>query len=105
MKDYYNTNKERGRRLQESRFKARSQQELVLDFFRQNPAGRFSVHEIRRQVLPNAPHHSAQRAVTNLTDAGHLVKTDMLVVESYGRQVHTWRLNVSNRQIGLFDAA
>ena len=89
---YFNTAHETGDRLEKFRKKAMSQEEWVLAFFRMYPFKTFSVHEVRRRVLPDAPHHSVQRAMSNLTEAGWLVKTDRMVIEKYGRKVHTWGL-------------
>ena len=36
---------------------------------------------------------SIRRAMTDLTDAGILIKTDHKIKGKYGSRVHTWRLN------------
>jgi hypothetical protein len=91
-RDYYNTNRERGAELRSSRIQARKQQETILLFFQANPSRLYSREEINRLVLPNAPYTSVQRAITNLTDDGFLDKTTHMVMGSWGKKVHTWRL-------------
>lgn len=93
MKDYYNTNDESGGQLGQSRRRATDQQQIVLRFFERNPGRNFAPHQIQQAVLPGSPLTSIRRAVTNLTDAGKLQKTDTKVAGSYGKQVHTWKLS------------
>ena len=90
---YHNTTHETGQTLLDSEEKAQSQEEKVLEYFQLYKTYRFTVHHINRKVLPDAPHHSCQRAVTNLTKAGHLTKTDVMKEEIFGVKVHTWILN------------
>ena len=89
---YYNTNRESGKTLKESQQQTETQEARVLEYFRTHPYGRYTVHHIRRVVMAGSPHSSAQRAITNLTYAGLLEKTDEMHMEEWGKQVHTWRL-------------
>lgn len=94
-RDYYNTNREVGSTLMESRATARTQQERILEYFQIFNRSRFSPHEIRDNVFENIiPLTSVRRAMTNLTDAGYLEKTIFMKEGSYGKQVHTWRLRL-----------
>jgi len=99
MRDYINTNKESGGTLAMSRKKARAQQEVIMDFYRERPFRRFAPHEIQELVLPNAPLTSVRRAMTNLADAGLLTKSKRAdAVGSYGKQVHFWSYRPYNRE-------
>jgi len=94
MKDYYNTNKESGQMLLQSREKAKTQQYMVLEYFRFHPTKWFTVYEVWCDVLVGSPYSSAVRTVSNLTHAGHLEKGDreQMVMGMYGKIVHRWRL-------------
>ncbi len=92
MKEFFNTTKLGNEALAKAKGKALSQQEKVLFFFQNNPDRGFGVETIHLQVLPKSPYTSAQRCVSNLTDAGHLIKTTDFVKSHYGAKVHTWRL-------------
>lgn len=70
---------------------AGSQDEAVLKFFQANP-GEWSPETIQERVLPNAPLTSARRSITNLTEAGQLIKLDKQVTGKFGRPVHLWTL-------------
>ena len=73
--------------------KALSQDERLLMFFESMPFGElFSPSELHSAVLPDAPLTSTRRALSNLTAAERLVKTDMMVQGEYGRPEGLWRL-------------
>ena len=90
---YYNTNDETGDTLKSSRSKAITQEEIILEFFTNNPNLQLSPFEISDTLELNAPITSIRRAMTNLTLEGKLKKTNAMVVGPYGKNVHTWRLN------------
>ena len=90
MKAYYDTNKTPD--LPKENNNAISQQKLILKFFQENGGVR-SPDEINLLVLPNSPITSIRRAMTNLTQAKLLIKTDHMVLGQYGKPVHTWKLN------------
>ena len=97
---YYNTNKETGEVLEKSREKAKSQEERILKIFNENQ--KFLDATDYKTPFILAPHSisesmsipitSARRALTNLTKAGKLEKTDVMVTGPYGKKTHTWRL-------------
>ena len=89
--------------------KALTQDELILAFFRLPfwdrvriekatfPDRRtfnelFSPSDLNAMVLPDALLTSVRRALSNLTKAERLVKTDMLVDGLYGRPEGLWKL-------------
>jgi hypothetical protein len=88
--DYYNTNNEAGDTLTDSREQARRQEHAVLAWFQNHPGQHFAPHQI--PMATTAPLTSVRRAITNLTDAGLLEKTDVMTMGTFGKQVHTWRL-------------
>ena len=102
MKSYYNTNREEGIDLFFSRLSALNQQDLILYFFRVNPHKKFSPHIIQRRLFKNTPITSIRRALTNLTDADLIEKTDHMVMGTYGKQVHTCQYKSKRAQLKLF---
>ncbi len=93
MKHFHNTTRQTGEILKKSIRNAVTQEARVLEYFQLFKTFRFTVHHINRKVLPDAPHHSCQRAVTNLTKAGYLAKTNVMKREIFGVKVHTWIFN------------
>ena len=91
MKSHYNTTGETDPLLRGYKRKALTQQEKVLRFFQKFPT-EWSPTQVQRFVLPDAPTTSARRAMTNLTDAGFLRKTDRKRKGLYGRPEHLWVL-------------
>ena len=90
---YYNTNEETGSSLRNSRSKTKTQEEIILDFFKSNPNLQLSPFEIQNILGLNAPITSIRRAMTNLATNGDLRKTKLMKIGPYGKHVHTWRLN------------
>jgi hypothetical protein len=93
IEDYYNTNNEKGVVLQNSRRQARTQQERIRMYMQCWPNRLFTPFEIQEQILSGTPITSIRRAMTNLTDDGHLIKTDTKKVGKYGKANHTWKYN------------
>ena len=93
MKDYYNTNKETGATLRASRQKAKTQQYIILEHFQINKGRLFTTSQVKKILFEGrVPITSIQRAITNLTDDNKLVKTNIMRIGPYGKQVHCWRL-------------
>lgn len=92
MKHYYNTNDLNSKELQAAIKSNAAQQDKVLELFSLNPGVSIATFQVREMLMPNAPHTSAQRCITNLTDVGLLQKTDDYVQGPYGKKVHTWKL-------------
>lgn len=92
MKTYYNTNNEVGDELDTSKEKALRQQNRILSYFQTFPDQSFSPEEVYNALYSdNTPLTSVRRAITNLTDAGKLIKTDIFKVSSFGKKAHSWR--------------
>lgn len=90
---FYNTNKETGNELKESENITEKQDELVLSFFRQNRFQLFTAYELQQRVFGGrVPKTSVHRSLSDLTYAGLLQKTNVMVRGPFDRQVHTWKL-------------
>lgn len=88
---YYNTDGENDGELEKSKRQVSKQEEIVLKFFRQYPHG-MSPSTLHRHRLQDAPLTSVRRAMTNLTQAGHLEKLDAQAMGIHGKREHLWRL-------------
>lgn len=95
---YHNTTNQTGEQLDIFSVAAKSQDELVLTFFKNYPNHDFSpskLHEylIKYKLIDEAtPLTSIRRALTNLTGAGKLIKTDKKVMSKYNRPEYVWKL-------------
>lgn len=89
---YYNTTASAGRELAEFRQKAAAQEVKVLDWFLAHPSETFTPEDIGEHVLRGTPRTSWGRALSNLTKAGLLEKTDLQTIGVWGRPVYHWRL-------------
>jgi len=90
---YYNTNKETGNTLSNSRYRAKSQEEIILSIFREgdllSPDEVLNICNEEKSYLLT----SIRRALTNLTTKGLLVKNDVFKIGRYGKKTHTWSLS------------
>lgn len=100
MASYHNTTNETDR-LEEYEQKAQTQEEKVLAFFRdrQFNAGYTpsSIHDAVFPLIPSSnrprvPIQSVRRALTNLTNAGLLVKTSFMRIGPYNKPEGVWKL-------------
>jgi hypothetical protein len=95
-RSFHNTTESQGKDLFDYEQKALSQEEKILLFFRawdeQVPGAVCTPSRINELVLPEAPLTSVHRAMTNLTKAGMLVKTDTQKEGMYGRPEYLWKL-------------
>lgn len=91
---FYNTTRETGKKLRERKRSAFSQTAIVLKFFRQNPGKEFTPPEVMEQIGDEKLQvlNSVRRAITNLTTAGHLEKTDTKRKGIYGENNYCWKL-------------
>jgi Fe2+ or Zn2+ uptake regulation protein len=95
---YHNTNKESGKKLITSKTKASKQELKVLKFFQSNNSTeRYTPEDILNNVDfgKEVPITSVRRAITNLTNAGYLRKTEVMRTGQFGKQIHTWQINDS----------
>ena len=100
---YHNTTESTQPELSKYREKAQSQEELILDWFKtyRQTAGPTKIHNTVFQAY-HTPITSIRRAMTDLTNAGELVKTDKQVKGAYGRSEFQWCLADKYRQGNLF---
>ena len=92
---YYNTNDETGETLQSSRNATMKQEDQILGIFQAFPnegLTPFDIEDFARDQEVNWPITSIRRAITDLTNAGKLTKTDTMKLGRYGKHVHTWKL-------------
>ena len=90
---YYNTNDETGSELSRSRSNANTQEKIILELFQGSPNLMFSPFDVLELTDLNAPITSIRRALTDLTSKGKLVKSSIMKMGPYGKQVHCWKLN------------
>ena len=93
---YYNTNNETGETLQSSRNATMKQEDQILGIFQAFPnegLTPFDIEDFARNQEVNWPITSIRRAITDLTNAGKLTKTDVKKMGRYGKNVFTWKLS------------
>lgn len=96
-KSYHNTNQLSINELYEANEKAKSLEQKIEEFFRVNRNGNFTPFEVSSLMdLNNIPITSVRRAMTNLTTAGKLEKTNEMRKGQYGQPNHAWRLSKAN---------
>ena len=92
-KSYHNTVPVSGSELAHNTRRAVTQDEMVLQFFMVNLGLAFSpCHVWQTLTKGNKPITSIRRSMTNLTNAGLLVKTGNRIKGIYGDKVNTWTL-------------
>jgi len=101
---FYNTNKEKGTTLNESRKKAKTQDELVLAYFKDydnlgaTPERVLRHLKIMEKLSDNrwsqTPITSIRRSFSNLSFGLNpkIRKTDKMIMGDYGRKVYVWEL-------------
>jgi hypothetical protein len=99
---FYNTTNERGAELARAVAATAKQDELVLALFRKHAPVALSPSQAHRALATRAPLTSIRRAITNLTDANLLERTDVKVRGPYGRREHKWRVKGAPKQERLF---
>ena len=101
---YYNTIEEVGTALTESKKKTRKQEDLIYSLFQKRNEP-LSPSMVLSQSGLNCPITSIRRAMTDLTNSGHIVKTDRQVRGMYNKPEHLWELPDMKepKQVSLFD--
>lgn len=92
VKTYHNTNLESGDTLVSSCKKALTQQWAVYRLFERNPGWHYTPFEVQKTALPTTIITDVRRAMSNLTEEGLLLKTDIMRPGKYGKLNHTWKL-------------
>lgn len=99
---FYNTNNEKGETLEESQEKAKSQDEMVLEFFRNHDQLGVTPERCLRhfQILEplssrkwhNTPITSIRRSFSNLKKKGLIYKLDYKIKGDFGKSISVWKL-------------
>lgn len=98
---FYNTNNEKGETLKESQKKAKSQDEMVLDYLRSHDQlgatpervlRHFKIMEGLNEIRwYNTPITSIRRSFSNLKKKGLIYKTGQTIEGDFGKQIAIWR--------------
>ena len=87
----HNTTNMQGDELHKREFKNGSQTRAILNFFQAHSYESFTPWEIQKAMnLSRVPITSIRRAITDLTDMGYLIKTDIRRVGDYGEMCYAW---------------
>ena len=109
---YYNTTKETGKELAQSKAKAYTQRIAIMDIFYEREVINSlesvinmtpsDIWHIYSEEYKNVPLTSIRRAITSLTNDKQLVKTDKMKQGIYGKLEHCWRLaKAEDKQLEL----
>jgi Fe2+ or Zn2+ uptake regulation protein len=90
---YFNTTSKKGDELEKARVRASGQTEAVLKLFQNHPNTTFSVWEVHFRLGQQYSKSWIGRAITTLTDAGHLEKCEKRRNGPYNENSYTWRLS------------
>lgn len=101
LKHWYNTVNLEDKELIDAINQANNQGNIVYEFFKKRPGYCFSPYQVWTfliQLRPDminrlTPITSIRRTMTNLTDAGLLVKTDIKIPERLGKPNYLWKLH------------
>ena len=90
---YYNTTQEQGKQLKIFQSKTKSQDEKILEFFKDNPMVEFGASQVWNALFFNsAPITSVRRSITNLIEEGKLEYTGRKRKGIFGRNESLIRL-------------
>ncbi len=91
--NFYNTNKTTGTELKEAKKRNLAQAEKILKFLSEHPNIKFTACRIHKYLFnDNTPLTSTRRSLSDLKNAGFVVKLDQMVKGVYGRNVHLWKV-------------
>ena len=97
---YYNTTNETGKALIDHKATTLTQNELIYHLMMLKPQGytpsdlfNHLAKEWNSDGVSSWPITSIRRALSTLTDAGKLTKTNKLRKGMYGKKEHIWRIN------------
>lgn len=91
-KDFINTVKVTGQTKLDLKVKAKGLQDRIFLFFRNHPGQGFTPHDVQK-AFKKSLITSVRRSISNLTEAGYLIKTDMKVLEQHGVVNYKWIYN------------
>ena len=99
MKHFFNTIKETQQTLKNSNQKAATQEETIMDIFRNDPEALHTPNDVARISGLNCPLTSIRRAMSNLYNNGFLTKTSTMKMGTYGKMVHCYSIKTEEPYI------
>lgn len=101
---FFNTINITGKELKEAQLGVKSQNELILDLFKNNPNKEYTPFEVHSALFGSdqVPVTSVRRAMTTLEKNGDIVKTDKKKMEIYGKPNYCWKLNPPKEEDGQY---
>lgn len=91
---FHNTIDVSGQQLIDFEQKAQTQEDLILDCFKQYNKIDLTPDEVLDLCrFENTPITSIRRAITNLTKQGKLIKTNIQRKGKYGKLTYAWKIN------------
>ena len=92
---FFNTINAQGRTLIGYEIKAEKQEDLIAEFFKNNPGQEITPEDVinYHPAFKQTPITSVRRAFTNLAAAAEIFKTDNQIDGMYGMPIHTWKKN------------
>lgn len=100
QQSFFNTTNLTGPQLTAAKKSAGNQDDRVLQFFREHfistytPGEVLEALQLAEPAYKHTPLTSIRRSITNLTERGYLIKTDIKRTGEYGALNYTWRLKV-----------
>jgi len=98
---FHNTIDLQGSDLDQANRKTQTQKQRVLRFFKTYHDGRFTPSAVHSHLGGASPLTSTRRAISDLTKAGLLEKTDHQEKGEYGTLNYTWCLKQEKGQLKL----
>ncbi len=99
---FHNTTHSSGAELALYESTAKNQDVAVLAIFRSRMREALTPSQVWGLIDTRAPLTSIRRAITNLTNAGFLVKTERQDRGPYGKPEHLWRYIPPEQQLDMF---
>ena len=95
---YHNTTNLKGQELNAAQTRASTEAEIVLKVFQNDPHGKFTPWDIYERVGHRIIKGNIGRAITTLTTAGYLEKTNEKKQSGlYRRTNYCWKLRLTNQ--------
>ena len=99
MNTFYNTTHEKEPDISKIREMAGKQQDIVYDIFKNSPEELLTPWQAWGFMPDGIPITSVRRAITNLTIAGKLEKTEIKRMGPYGKNAYCWRIKTGQKTI------
>lgn len=99
--NFHNTIEAAGSYEKELNKKAKTSEQIILNWFHQNPMALvtpFMVEKTMKEMGHEWPITSVRRAITNLTKSGFLIKSHVMLEGNHGLPNHAWKLNIAKAE-------